>query len=210
MNLGEFERIVKDRRSIRKWKRNPIPDEVLRKAVELATWAPNGGNHQNWYFIVVKQTDMIVKMADTVQSVVDKMAEWPECADFQEDIDRSQKNASFFRNAAACVAVFVGQYQSGLDKVLAPRECIDDEARHIKECRGFAPTSIQSAAAAIPTRCRCTVWGLEPSGWGRRWSQRMKSKRFYLRPKTWILFALLRWDIQMKRLLRIAGHWMKF
>jgi len=151
MNFSEFERIVKSRRSVRKWKQDPIPDDVLKKAIELATWAPNGGNHQNWHFTVVKRTNTIVKMADAVQSVVDNMAKWPECADCQEDIDRSQKNASFFRNAAACVAVFVGQYQSGIDKVLVPRECIDNEARLIRECRGFAPTSIQSAAAAVTT-----------------------------------------------------------
>jgi nitroreductase len=151
MNLGEFERTVKERRSVRKWKRDQVPDDLLKKAVELATWAPNGGNYQNWHFTVVKRTDIIVKMADAVQSIVEKMAEWPESAACQEDIDRSKKHASFFRNAAACVAVFVGQYQSALDKVLLPRECIDNEARQIMECRGFAPTAVQSAAAAVTT-----------------------------------------------------------
>jgi len=152
MNLGEFERIVKERRSVRKWKKGEVvPDKLLEKAVELATWAPNGGNYQGWLFTVVKRPDFIVKMADAVQSVVDKMAEWPESSPWQEDIDRSKKHASYFRNASACVAVFVRQYQSALDKVLLPRECIDDDARQILECRRFAPTAIQSAAAAVTT-----------------------------------------------------------
>ena len=29
MNIRELERIVKERRSVRKWKRDPIPDDVL-------------------------------------------------------------------------------------------------------------------------------------------------------------------------------------
>ena len=122
---------------------------MLKKAVELATWAPNGGNYQGWNFTIVKKASIILKMADAVQSVVDKMADWPECSPWQEHMDRSRKNASLFRNAAACVAVFVGQYQSALDKVLLPRECFDDEAKEISECRRFAPTAIQSAAAAV-------------------------------------------------------------
>jgi len=151
MNMDELEKIIKGRRSIRQWKRGDIPDELLRKAIELATWAPNGGNFQGWRFIVVKNREVISKMASAVQSIVDKMVSWPEAALWQEDMKRSQKNASFFRNASACIAVFVSQYQSAFDKVLVARENIDEEAKRILACRKFAPTSIQSAAAAVTT-----------------------------------------------------------
>jgi nitroreductase len=151
MNMDELEKIIKGRRSIRQWKRGDIPDELLRKAIELATWAPNGGNFQGWRFVVVKNSNVISKMADAVQSVVNKIASWPEAAPWQEDMKRSQKNASFFRNASACVAVFVSQYQSAFDKVLVARENTDEEAKRILACRRFAPTAIQSAAAAVTT-----------------------------------------------------------
>jgi nitroreductase len=50
----------------------------LRKAVELATWAPNGGNYQGWHFIIVKKKEIIEKMANAVQSVADQIASWSE------------------------------------------------------------------------------------------------------------------------------------
>ncbi len=33
---------------------DPVPDELLRRVVEAATWAPSPGNSQGWEFIVVR------------------------------------------------------------------------------------------------------------------------------------------------------------
>ena len=151
MNTEELEKLIKERRSIRKWKKNEVSDELLKKAVELATWAPNGGNYQGWHFIVVKNKEVIRKMADAVQSVADKIASWPEAVSWQEDVHRYQKNASFFRKAPACIGVFSGVYQSPLDKVLIARESFDREAKEILGFRKSAPTAVQSAAAAVTT-----------------------------------------------------------
>lgn len=151
MTIEELEKIIKTRRSIRQWKKGEIPDHLLRKAVELATWAPNGGNYQGWHFVVVKRPSVILEMADAVQSVVDKIASWPEGTPWQEDVKRSQQNASYFRHAPACVAVFIRHYTSAFDKVLMARERLDEEAKRILGCRRFAPTSIQSAGAAVAT-----------------------------------------------------------
>jgi nitroreductase len=151
MNTEELEKLIKERRSIRKWKENEVSDELLKKAVELATWAPNGGNYQGWHFIVVKNKQVIEKMADAVQSVADKIASWSEAVSWQEDVHRYQKNASFFRKAPACIGVFSGVYQSPLDKVLIARESFDREAKEILGFRKSAPTAVQSAAAAVTT-----------------------------------------------------------
>jgi nitroreductase len=151
MNTEELEKLIKERRSIRKWKENEVSDELLKKAVELATWAPNGGNYQGWHFIIVKNKEVIEKMADAVQSVADKIASWPEAVSWQEDVHRYQKNASFFRKAPACIGVFSGVYQSPMDKVLVARESFDREAKEILGFRKSAPTAVQSAAAAVTT-----------------------------------------------------------
>ena len=151
MNTEELEKLIRERRSIRKWKEKEVSDELLKKAVELATWAPNGGNYQGWHFIVVKNKEVIRKMADAVQSVADKIASWPEAVSWQEDVHRYQKNASFFRKAPACIGVFCGVYQSPLDKVLIARESFDREAKEILGFRKSAPTAVQSAAAAVTT-----------------------------------------------------------
>jgi nitroreductase len=151
MDIQAIEKLIKGRRSVRQWKKGEVPDELLRKAVELATWAPNGGNYQGWHFIVVKNKEVIVKMADAVQSVADRIASWSETTQWQEDVKRYQKNASYFRNAPVCVGVFISDYQSAMDKVLIAREPSDPGARQVLTFRRSAPTAVQSAAAAVTT-----------------------------------------------------------
>lgn len=151
MNIENFERLVKSRRSIRKWKQDEVPDELLKKAVELATWAPNGGNYQGWHFVAVKNREVIRRMADAVQSAADTIASWPEAKSWEEDVKRYQGNTSFFRNAPAVVGVFISEYQSVMDKVLLARKPHDPEASRIMGFRRTAPTAIQSASAAAAT-----------------------------------------------------------
>ena len=151
MKIQDLEKLIKERRSIRQWKKQEVPEELLKKAVELATWAPNGGNYQGWRFVVVKNGAVIGKMADAVQSVADKMASWPEAKSWGEDIKRYQKNASFFRNAPVCIGVLTGEYQSPMEKLLVARESIDPEAKKVLGFRKSAPTVIQSVAAAVTT-----------------------------------------------------------
>ena len=64
MELDELERLIKTRRSIRRWNQEPVSDKSILNAIELAIWAPNGGNQQNWKFMVIRNRDIIVKMAD--------------------------------------------------------------------------------------------------------------------------------------------------
>jgi len=151
MRIEELEEIIRSRRSIRRWKDREVSEDLLVRAVDMATWAPNGGNFQGWRFIAVTNRDLIVRMADAVQSVADKIASWPEAIPWKEDMERYRKNISYFRNAPACIAVFIGRYESPADKVLSSREESDPEAREIRIFRGSAPTGIQSAAAAITT-----------------------------------------------------------
>ena len=151
MNIQDLEKLIKGRRSIRQWKKEDIPDELLRKAVELATWAPNGGNYQGWRFVIVKNKEVIGKMANAVQAAADRIASWPEATSWQEDVRRYQKNSSYFRNAPVCIGVFISEYQSVMDKVLIARESFDLEAKNILGFRRSAPTSVQSAAAAVAT-----------------------------------------------------------
>jgi len=44
---------IKGRRSVRRFKPDPIPKEIVEKIFEMALWAPSGMNLQNWYFIVM-------------------------------------------------------------------------------------------------------------------------------------------------------------
>jgi len=54
---------VEKRRSIRKFKPNPIPDKDLKKILEAGRLAPSGGNRQPWSFIVVRKPGTKKKLA---------------------------------------------------------------------------------------------------------------------------------------------------
>ena len=43
-------------RAVRRLRPDPIPDDVLRRVLQAATWAPTGGNRQAWRVIVVKDS----------------------------------------------------------------------------------------------------------------------------------------------------------
>ena len=44
---------IQSRKSIRAFKPDPVPKEILEKIFEMALWAPSGMNRQNWFFIVM-------------------------------------------------------------------------------------------------------------------------------------------------------------
>jgi len=50
----DFYEVIRTRRSIRSFKPDPIPDEVLSRVLEAVRIAPSGSNRQPWKFIVVK------------------------------------------------------------------------------------------------------------------------------------------------------------
>jgi nitroreductase len=57
MNYEYLLELVKTRRSIRRFKPDPIPDELIDKIIEVARWAPSGFNQQPWEFVVIKKPE---------------------------------------------------------------------------------------------------------------------------------------------------------
>lgn len=55
---------IEKRRSIRKYKPNPIPDESIKQILESARLAPSGVNRQPWRFRVVTDSDTKAKMRE--------------------------------------------------------------------------------------------------------------------------------------------------
>jgi len=66
MDYESFLELVKKRRSIRRFKPDPIPNEYVGKIIEAARWAPSGFNTQPWEFIVIKDK----KLKDDVMRII--------------------------------------------------------------------------------------------------------------------------------------------
>lgn len=75
MDLHQF---LRSRRSIRRFKPDPVPDSVIENILTTATFAPSAHNRQPWRFCVV--TDVSVK-----QKLADAMA-----IEFKHDLEQDQ------------------------------------------------------------------------------------------------------------------------
>ena len=58
----EFYEVIKTRRSVRSYKSDPIPEDVLERVLDAARIAPSGSNRQPWKFIVVKDEETKKKL----------------------------------------------------------------------------------------------------------------------------------------------------
>lgn len=55
--------IIKSRRSIREYKKENVPDELINKLLESAIYAPSEGNLQPWKFYVIRDRNIRLKLA---------------------------------------------------------------------------------------------------------------------------------------------------
>ena len=58
----EVEEVILNRRSTRVFKKEPIPDFILRRILEAGRYAPSAGNSQPWKFAVVNNKEIIEAM----------------------------------------------------------------------------------------------------------------------------------------------------
>jgi len=69
--LTPVERVILRRRSTRKYKKQQVPEHMIRRMLEAARFAPSAGNCQPWRFIVIQKKELIERMEKTI---LEKMA----------------------------------------------------------------------------------------------------------------------------------------
>ena len=57
-NTNDLFEIIRSTRSMRRLKRDPVPNELIRKILEAGTCAPSGGNMQRWRFLVIRDAEI--------------------------------------------------------------------------------------------------------------------------------------------------------
>jgi nitroreductase len=63
--MKTLDELIRERRSIRKYKKDNVPRELIQNVLEAGFWAPSGKNLQNWRFFVVtgKKRDEYLKLS---------------------------------------------------------------------------------------------------------------------------------------------------
>ena len=85
--------LLRTRRSIRRFKADPIPDSVIESILTTSTYAPSAHNRQPWRFAIVKQKARSVKsrlgLAITSKMREDMQAEGATDTDIEKRVNSS-------------------------------------------------------------------------------------------------------------------------
>lgn len=101
----ELVEAIRSRRSVRKYKGDPIPQETVRELLELAAWAPSGMNSQPWLFVVVAGRKYLRKLSDRARSfLLERMAETPALETYR--IALSDPDFNIFYGAPVLVLIY--------------------------------------------------------------------------------------------------------
>ena len=97
------------RRSIRKYKPDPISDEVLEQVMGATLAAPSGDNLQPWYYVVVRSPEAMADLRAILAGSGDELAPSlkERFANHPEVVTETRSFVSALGGAPACVLVFL-------------------------------------------------------------------------------------------------------
>jgi nitroreductase len=104
----EFAEVIKNRRSVRKYREKPVSIDIIKELLKESTLAPNAGNEQPWKFTIVNNKAMIKRISDeSKKNILARIAANPN--DYAKKYRMMLQNASFnvFYNAP-CLVLILG------------------------------------------------------------------------------------------------------
>ena len=55
---------IRSRRTVREFKPDPVPEDVILKILQAARWAPSSSNTQAWHFIVIQDRNTLTTLGE--------------------------------------------------------------------------------------------------------------------------------------------------
>jgi nitroreductase len=136
---------IKGRKSIRRFKETPVPEADIKQILNAGRLAPSANNTQPWSFVVIKDREMLRKMAEAAREMIDRMIP------FAENEKQAQRLAAykgnyytFFEHAPVVIAVLTEAYDAGTDRLLARMGYSAEDIKRLRPLPG-----LQSVSAAI-------------------------------------------------------------
>ncbi|MEW6720268.1 MAG: nitroreductase family protein [Thermodesulfobacteriota bacterium] len=106
---------MKERQSIRKFRKEAVPREQILRMVEAASWAPTAGNAQNFRFIVVHDKETLARMKGIVDEILERMTG-------KETPQGKPSSHNLFAYAPAAVCVVGMPFESSTDKAVREKD----------------------------------------------------------------------------------------
>lgn len=120
MSSKSLQVFLRSRRSVRRFLPQPIPEDVLARVLETATWAPSAHNRQPWRLAVLHSTDVKERLADSMGARFrqDLLSDGISAEEADSQVQRSRQ-----RILGAPVVVVLCLDPDGLDLYPDPRRC---------------------------------------------------------------------------------------
>lgn len=129
------------RKSIRKFKNEPVKREDIIECLKAACQAPSPKHQQNWHFVVIQNKELIAQIAKVVEERHQEIAACAEDEKVQEKFMKIMKYYTLFKNAPVLVVVYAKPYFMIEEKILKSNKAKQEIIEALK--------STQSAAQAI-------------------------------------------------------------
>ena len=114
---NELMREMLNRRSIRDFSSEEIPEMVIKNVLKTAMAAPSGANKQPWKFVVVKDENIKKKIRIAAEKEEKKFYEHRATEEWLKDLNKfgTDWNKPFLENAPALIIVFRQSYDNSED-----------------------------------------------------------------------------------------------
>lgn len=111
---NELMREMLNRRSIREFSSEEIPEMVIKNVLKTAMTAPSGANKQPWKFVVVKDENIKKKIRIAAEKEEKKFYEHRVTEEWLKDLNKfgTDWNKPFLENAPALIIVFRQSYDN--------------------------------------------------------------------------------------------------
>ena len=140
----ELTEVLEKRRSIRKFKEEKIPVNVLKELVRRAGLAPSVNNSQPWKFIAVTSDEILNRMALEVHLKIEEIFAADNDYEKTSSKEKVERYSTFFGNAPAVIVVLNRPYTAIVDGLLVNSDFDHDS---VNELRSYP--NLQTIGAAV-------------------------------------------------------------
>jgi nitroreductase len=145
----ELSEAIKGRRSIRAFKKQDVPEEIVEKLIDAASWAPSAGNIQPWEFVIVRKPAVKKRLAQAALNQ-EFVEEAPVVIVVCADEERSSMGYSFRGRTLYCIQdtaaatqnILLTAYSLGLGACWIGAFNEDEAKKAVNAPEGIRPVAI--------------------------------------------------------------------
>lgn len=143
-SLDDFERVVRGRRSVRRFRPDPVPDDVIERIIDAGGWAPSPHGTQPWRFAVLTRQEtkerLATAMGDTWRHNLEMDNEPPE-------VIEGRLAGSRRRLLEAPALILVSLYTEDLDRYPDPERAAAERTMAVQSLGACVQNMLLAAYA---------------------------------------------------------------